>query len=220
MAFGVQPTGIWLLARQEVPHFSLKVAARSTWGRSAASLKTRGSERGLFRAKLPRSERGTVSASWPQQRRLLCGTLGQRSATPRLSLPATKDAGKCLEPGPVARPVVVLDDVVRDERGIVVGHLLQVVADAGPRDEGVVERVAEDRRAEEAEDGVPDAARGAVQGAVAGGADEDELLEELRAAHGGRHDEGRGERARDQVDARPDLLVDEISTWEATSSGP
>ena len=55
---------------------------------------------GLFRAKLPRSERGTVSASRPQQRRLLCGTLGQRPATPRLSLPATNEAGKCLEPGP------------------------------------------------------------------------------------------------------------------------
>src|SRR5215210_5013218 len=93
--------------RSRLPYFfskkvfssSLKVRARSSCGRRAASLKMRGSDRGLFSTKRRASRTGTVRASRPQQIRVLCGTRGQRSAIPRLSLPETKAAGKYLAPG-------------------------------------------------------------------------------------------------------------------------
>ena len=60
----------------------------------------RGSARGLRPTKRSASETGAVLASWPQQIRVLCDTRGHRSATPKLSLPETKAAGKYLAPGP------------------------------------------------------------------------------------------------------------------------
>ena len=102
----------------------------------------RGSERGLFSTKRCPSRTGTVRASRPQQIKVLCGTRGQRSATPRLSLPETKAAGKYL-PNLVTYHVI-LDQLFCHEIGIVVGHAPEVVADAPPGDDGVVERIPED----------------------------------------------------------------------------
>ena len=79
-----------------------------------------------------------------------------------------------------------------------------------PGDDGVVERVAKDRGEKETVDGGSERARGPIQDSVAGGADEDELLEEPRDSHGGGHAERGGERAGDEVGGDPDLLPREV----------
>src|SRR5918995_6592467 len=92
--------------------------------------------------------------------------------------PARDESGrKVPRPRPVARAIVVIDQLAGYETRIVVDHPPEVVPKPPPGDDGVVERVPEDRRAEEAVDDITQSPRGTVQGPVARRADEYELLE-------------------------------------------
>ncbi len=86
-------------ARKNFFASALKVSARSSCGKRAAFRKTLISARGFVLVNLCACETGDVRASWPQAMRDLCGTRGQRSESPRLSLPETNAAGKYLAPG-------------------------------------------------------------------------------------------------------------------------
>src|SRR5215211_6343083 len=80
----------------------------------------------------------------------------------------------------VARAVVALHQVFGDEPRIAIGDVLEVVADAPPGDDGVIQRVPEDGGEEEAVDRTSKVAGGPPEAPVAGRADEDGLLEEPR----------------------------------------
>jgi hypothetical protein len=68
-----------------------------------------------------------------------------------------RDEGRREVPPPrlVSSAVVILDQLFCHEFSIVVGHAPEVVADAPYGDDGVVERIPEDRREEEAVDHIP-----------------------------------------------------------------
>src|SRR5215212_3860321 len=110
----------------------------------------------------------------------------------------------------VARAVVALHQVFGDEPRTVVGDVPEVVTDAPPGDDGVIQRVPEDGGEEEAVDSSSQVAGGPSEARVAGRADEDRFLEESRAPHQRGDAQSTAERAGDEVGRAPDLLAHEI----------